>query len=114
MKYARVKAVNLKVGDVIAGKRINTTPFVHKSKRQGDTVHFFLSNHGRVEPVKLGASEEVAVKRPIYNLTKKPRRKVRVKEATPVAQTIVPVAEAALDSPIEAAISRAELMAGCG
>lgn len=103
MRHARVKAVNLKFGDVINGQRIRTTPFVHKSK-SGDTVHFFLSNHGRVEPAKLLATQEVSVKRPIYNLTRKPKRKA----TEVVAQLIQQPPQTAIDE----AVRRAEVAAG--
>ncbi len=85
MRNANVTAANLKMGDVINGKRINHAPIVHPTKR-GTTVHFFVSNHGRMEPVSLLATATVNVKRPIYNLTRKPKPKVRAKDGTPVAQ----------------------------
>lgn len=111
MRNARVKAVNLKVGDVISGKRIGHAPFVHKTKR-GTTVHLFLSNHGRIETVKLGGEQDVSVKRPVYNLTAKPKRRLRVKESKPVAQAEAP-APIAPPVEVEAAILRAEVRSGC-
>lgn len=79
MRHARVKAVNLKVGDVVNGMRIGQRPLVHTTTK-GTTVHFFVSNHGKIEAVKLAGDFDVVVKRPVYNLTRKPRQKVKVKE----------------------------------
>lgn len=96
MRHARVKAVNLKVGDVIKGMRIGQIPLVHKTARK-TTVNFFVSNHGKIEAVQLVGDADVVVKRPVYNLTRKPKQKVRVKEDKPVANIESPVV---VDSPL--------------
>jgi hypothetical protein len=100
MRNARVKAINLKVGDVIGGQRVNHTPFVHRN-----SVHLFLSNHGKIEAAKFKADDDVSVKRPLYNLTRKPKATLRAKGEAVVAEHIAPTA-------VEAAVQRAEAAAG--